>query len=465
MSSAKLLQCFALAMALQLVSAFDLSVMSYNLYGWNAFGANSWKAPNILNKMKHYAPDIMGCQEVEGNANWIAGDTVDATKGGFAVAGQHAGHAIFYRSNLFNVEDQGAFNINEQDQWGLRQLAWVKFLHKPSGQRFLHFNTHWCVCGEPQLFQTAQDVAHWVADVRARFNNPPAMLTGDFNVFGGCQNSKAIRYLTGQPVDGQQSPVVFFDANEGQGATYGGCKIDYVLLTGEWSVQESLIDRDHRNGAIGSDHDSLYAKLSVGSGGSPPAPAPAPPAPGSCEQGGSVWNAMANGHTCGDRIQWVRTNRLQGDLLAAKYQIASEYPNICGACASEVLTTLVATTTSSTTTLTTTSSTTTLSVASNSCEEGGSVWNTMANGHTCGSRIEWVSANQVQGDVAAAKEQVASEYPTICGACGSGGSTAAPGPSPPVNGGSCEEGGSVWNTMANGHTCGDRIAWVSANQL
>jgi len=117
-----------------------------------------------------------------------------------------------------------------------------------------------------------------------------------------------------------------------------------------------------------------------------------------CEEGGTMWNRMADGHTCGSRIQWSSVNLHGGDINAARVRVATEYPNICGACASDAVTTTTA-------------------VLADTCEEGGTVWNRMADGHTCGSRIQWSSANLHGGDMNAARVQVAIEYPSICGAC------------------------------------------------
>jgi hypothetical protein len=121
-----------------------------------------------------------------------------------------------------------------------------------------------------------------------------------------------------------------------------------------------------------------------------------------CGEGGSVWNTHAAGRTCGSRILWVQVNLLGGDLSAAKARVALEYPGDCGACAA-----MATATTSQTTT--------------DECNEGSAIWNMIAEGHTCGSRINWVRVNIAAGNMHAAKTQVASEFPHICGACASSG--------------------------------------------
>ena len=53
-----------LLVALGSVSATSLRVMSYNLYGWNAMGTESWKKPNLWKTITASQPDVLGVQEV-----------------------------------------------------------------------------------------------------------------------------------------------------------------------------------------------------------------------------------------------------------------------------------------------------------------------------------------------------------------------------------------------------------------
>lgn len=129
-------------------------------------------------------------------------------------------------------------------------------------------------------------------------------------------------------------------------------------------------------------------------------PTPAPtPSPEPCAPGGVVWNSDADGHSCGSRIDWLQNNAFGGDLIQAKNRVAAEYPNVCGACAS----------------------------VPDPCAPGGSVWEANADGHSCGSRIQWLEINAFAGNLVLAKSRVAEEYPNICGACTPG---SAPTPSP-----------------------------------
>lgn len=57
-----------------------------------------------------------------------------------------------------------------------------------------------------------------------------------------------------------------------------------------------------------------------------------------------------------------------------------------------------------------------------------SVWNNNAGGHTCGARIQWLESNRGMSD-RQAKNQVAGEFPSQCGACAVGGGSPSPSPS------------------------------------
>lgn len=104
----------------------------------------------------------------------------------------------------------------------------------------------------------------------------------------------------------------------------------------------------------------------------------------SCAPGGATWNTDAGGHSCGDRIDWLKNHHFAGNLSAAKDQVATEFPLQCGDC-------------------------------SDPCAPpGGSVWATDAGGYTCGSRIAWLNKTM---NLQASKNQVAQEFPNQCGAC------------------------------------------------
>mmetsp|Transcript_10491 Transcript_10491/g.22092 ORF Transcript_10491/g.22092 Transcript_10491/m.22092 type:complete len:481 (+) Transcript_10491:330-1772(+) len=149
-----------------------------------------------------------------------------------------------------------------------------------------------------------------------------------------------------------------------------------------------------------------------------------------------VLGSMAEGHTCGSRIDWLKQNAGYPESLSCRVVAEKEYPSICGAC--------------NPTKCTTDSK---YQCGCSRCTDA--VWNTNAGEYTWGERISWVEANSNLNKADACR-QVSEEYPDTCtcnpdncsgtankGICG------------------CEAcNAQVLNSMASGHTCRDRIDWV-----
>jgi hypothetical protein len=129
------------------------------------------------------------------------------------------------------------------------------------------------------------------------------------------------------------------------------------------------------------------------------------PAVGTCED---VLSDDADGHTCGARITWMQNNRGMTEVQA-RDAVAQEFPNECGACRAATTSPRPTTTTTSTRLVVT-------------CE---AIWNNLADGYSCGSRIEWLRQNRGMTDMQA-RNLVATEFPIECGACRDSSPTPAP---------------------------------------
>jgi len=119
-----------------------------------------------------------------------------------------------------------------------------------------------------------------------------------------------------------------------------------------------------------------------------------------------VWNLLATGRdgktfSCGKRIEWLMSKA--GGYKTAKQasnQIASDFPSVCGPCQTK-------------------------EPAETTCDD---VWDYPAAGSTgriftCGERINWLkSAKGGNMSDQQAKNQIAIEFASICGACSNGGS-------------------------------------------
>ena len=247
-----------------------IRTMSYNMFGWNALH-DPWKTENLYRTIKEFEPDLLGAQEV-GEFSYqvaenIGNDYVVASHGGSS-----AGHAILYRSSIFNLISAGYENIAEHDKYGQRTVEYAQFIHKPSGRLIDHFNTHFCICDETGTCcgpEPLLNSARTVEDAMERYRRPGSLiiLTGDLNVFGGYENHSAIKYLKGE-LDGEKPPFILEDTfREVNDASVDGTtfpnkgKIDYVFANQGTEIQSANIDRNWYGDA--SDHWPINAVIKV----------------------------------------------------------------------------------------------------------------------------------------------------------------------------------------------------------
>jgi endonuclease/exonuclease/phosphatase family metal-dependent hydrolase len=233
-----------------------IKVMSYNLFGWNAFNQNAWRKDNVMGKISAWGPAVLGAQEVEkgGSQGYheVAGDLASET------GLQDLGGSQFY--------DPSALEKHETSGTGLKGGYWLtmtRFKHINSDSYFLFFNSHW---KHGHGLEQAMMVADFVKEQREIYNDEPAILVGDTNQFCKAHDSEAWKYLLGQS---GSSPVEFEDViDHDKGKSFSDsnnpdCRVDFILGTkGEWTVRQSDIDREgmgHYGDA--SDHAPLMAEL------------------------------------------------------------------------------------------------------------------------------------------------------------------------------------------------------------
>lgn len=180
-----------------------------------------------------------------------------------------------------------------------------------------------------------------------------------------------------------------------------------------------------------------------------------------CTTGDATWNALATDasgtYSCGSRITWLMS--ASGGSLTesqAREQIVAEFPIVCANC------------------------------KPSSCQD---VWNAPATDSagtfSCGSRITWLQSTSGGGKTESqARNQVAAEFPDICGPCSTNdGSTPKPTLQPTTKNPTvqptakptakptaqptvltCQD---VWNALATDsagtYSCGSRITWLQSD--
>jgi len=169
---------------------------------------------------------------------------------------------------------------------------------------------------------------------------------------------------------------------------------------------------------------------------------------GPCEDTCDCWDALADNHTCGERILWVSRPRGEHtiDRKVSSFVVLDEFPEICRCGEARV------------------PDTTALVPKNRPCEDGCQCWGMAADEHTCGYRILWAAGPQGphSRDFDSAAALVHKEFPAVCECREGEGSSSAPEPTQQLPAGwPCNDRCSCWGSLAGNHTCGGRIRWVT----
>jgi endonuclease/exonuclease/phosphatase family metal-dependent hydrolase len=229
------------------------AVGTYNLRYANhgdSVEGNGWgqRCPVIAQLIRYHGFDIFGTQE------GLIGQLTDleAALPGYKYigvgrddgkeAGEHS--AIFYRTDEFELMDQGNFWLSETPDvpskgWDAvlpRICTWGHFKYKPTGLEFLFFNLHMDHIGKQARVESAFLVQKKMVELG---KDLPAILTGDFNVD---QTSSSYQALVskGVLVDAYEKADIRYVTN----GTFNGyhtdgfttSRIDHIFLSPSFHV-------------------------------------------------------------------------------------------------------------------------------------------------------------------------------------------------------------------------------------
>ncbi len=184
---------------------------------------------------------------------------------------------IFYRRARFVELERGHFWLSETPDlpgskgWDAnlpRMVTWVKLYDREAAQPFVFVNTHFDHQGETARVRSAEllhrRLAPWLANDRV-------ILTGDFNCG---ENSPPYTALlsdfTSAPALRDSYRVVHPEATGDEGTFNGfqghrnGPRIDWILVTHEWHIEDAAIVRTDFAGRYPSDHFPVTATLRWG---------------------------------------------------------------------------------------------------------------------------------------------------------------------------------------------------------
>lgn len=262
----------------------ELHVMSFNIrYGTADDGPDRWenRRQQVCQVIERNECDVIGLQEA-------LRFQIDAIREALPVyaeigvgrddgktKGEYSG--ILYRTDRLLVAEAGTFWLSDTPEvpgtmtWGnkiTRICTWGRFIHKPSGKAFYHFNTHFDHQSQPSREKSAVLLAQRIRD---RKHADPVVVTGDFNAG---ESNPAVRYLKGDlDLDGK-TPIPFVDSfrllhpeatEVGTFHSFKGDrsrdKIDYIFIQPGAEVLDAAILHDNVDGRYPSDHYPITARL------------------------------------------------------------------------------------------------------------------------------------------------------------------------------------------------------------
>lgn len=235
------------------------------------FGKKSWfyRASLVIEGIENCAPAIIGFQEV---TKWHYSYLCDSLPTYDSVityrddAFNSEGCPIFYRTDLYNLIDQGSFWLSKtpdvmSKDWGAaynRVCGYVILEDKKTAEQFVVFNTHLDHISDEARINGIKVILDKIAE----FGSLPAILMGDLNA-----TESSLTY--------ESATENFLDAKYETDNTMTGCTyqnwgksldrdcIDYVLIskTG-FKVNSFRIVTDTYDGVYSSDHFPLAVNLS-----------------------------------------------------------------------------------------------------------------------------------------------------------------------------------------------------------
>jgi endonuclease/exonuclease/phosphatase family metal-dependent hydrolase len=261
-----------------------IDVMTFNIrYGTAPDSANAWphRRALLFNVVRGSEPEVLGVQEAlrfqldELRQAISRYAEVGVGREDGAEAGEYS--AILYDTRRLELLDQGTFwfsstpEVPGSKSWGnniTRICTWAHFRDRQRADEFYVYNVHWDHESQPSRDSSAVLLLRRITE-RADPSDP-VIVMGDFNA--GETNSAFRTLLTGGPrVEGAPRLLDTFRAVQPSARNVGtfhgfsggtdGEKIDAVLVSADWEIEDADILRDAKDGRYPSDHFAVIARV------------------------------------------------------------------------------------------------------------------------------------------------------------------------------------------------------------
>jgi endonuclease/exonuclease/phosphatase family metal-dependent hydrolase len=257
-------------------STQDLIVASYNIrYNTPNDGENAWpeRKEQVKGLIRYHEFDLFGTQEgLIGQLEDLGEMQEYAFTGVGRDDGQQAGEhsAIFYRTDRFELLDSGDFWLSEtpdEPSYGWeakhrRICSWAKFNDQLTGKTFFVFNAHF----DHQAVEARRQSGILVVEkMKEIAGDAPILFLGDLNSTPDTEQIITIKTFLKDAYEVSEMPAY------GPVGTFNSFdfhapmerRIDYIFVSGHFSVQKYGVLTDSYDQKYPSDHQPVVAKVVI----------------------------------------------------------------------------------------------------------------------------------------------------------------------------------------------------------
>jgi len=255
-----------------------LKAMTFNIrLATGDDGENVWSKRKdfAVKVIRDAAPDVLGVQEAQlSQVDELVEALPEYTNVGVGRRpdGSDEFSAVYFRRDRFHLSDAGTFWLSDtptvpgSTTWGnsLPRIAtWVRLLDRTDKRRLIVINTHWDHESQPARLNSGKLLAARVHELSC--DTEPVIVMGDFNAM---PNNPAFATLVEQGNLRDTLSVAHPDEKNistfnGFGRTKNGPKIDAVLVSPQWQVEDAEIIRVREGKLFPSDHWPVTATVSL----------------------------------------------------------------------------------------------------------------------------------------------------------------------------------------------------------
>lgn len=264
-----------------LIAETPIKVMTFNIrMNTKVDGLNSWpyRRDEAANMIKHYAPDIIGTQEVlhkqlkDLKSRLPKYKVVGVGREDGKKKGEYS--ALWYNADRFDVLDSGTFWLSETPEvagskgWDgacERVATWAKLRDRKSKDVFIALNTHLDHVGKKARSEGVKLILDRLSVLGAGI---PIVVTGDFNATSDTDVIARVTNIADpKHLSDSRAMAKVKNGDDWSFHDYGKIPvnerplIDYIFVANDIDVKSSSVLPSKHNGRFVSDHSPVMAEM------------------------------------------------------------------------------------------------------------------------------------------------------------------------------------------------------------